>query len=274
MREPTCDHLPKPGVNSQCRVKSAAGSQRSASLIGRGAMTKFVCFAGLLWGAFVGRAGVADSEGAGSYAHATALTMLRDGNARFVGGKPNYPHQSAARRTELAEKGQKPFATVLSCSDSRVPVELLFDQGIGDLFVVRVAGNVADTDEIGTIEYGAEHLGAPLLVVLGHTKCGAVTAVTEGAKLPGSIPKLVDNIVKPAKQVKAVNPGKNAAEVLPQVIEANIWQSIEDLFAKSKIVHHLAKTGKLKVVGALYDLGTGEVSFLGSHPKEEALLKK
>jgi len=200
--------------------------------------------------------------------------MLRDGNARFVGGKPNYPHQSAARRTELAEKGQKPFATVLSCSDSRVPVELLFDQGLGDLFVVRVAGNVADTDEIGTIEYSVEHLGAPLLVVMGHTKCGAVTAVTEGGKLPGSIPKLVDNIQKPAKQVKVSNPGKNAKEILPQVIEANVWQSIDDLLTKSKIVHELAKSGKLKVVGALYDLDSGEVSFLGSHPKEGALLKK
>ncbi len=237
-------------------------------------MTKLVCFAGLLWVALAGRTGAADAEGPGGYAHATALTMLRDGNARFVGGKPNYPHQSAARRTELAEKGQKPFATVLSCSDSRVPVELLFDQGLGDLFVVRVAGNVADTDEIGTIEYSVEHLGAPLLVVMGHTKCGAVTAVTEGGKLPGSIPKLVDNIQKPAKQVKVSNPGKNAKEILPQVIEANVWQSIDDLLTKSKIVHELAKSGKLKVVGALYDLDSGEVSFLGSHPKEGALLKK
>ncbi len=120
-----------------------------------------------------------------------ALKMLKDGNARFVEGKATHPHQDAARRALTAGQGQHPVATVLSCSDSRAPVELLFDQGIGDLFVVRVAGNVAATDEIGSMEYAVDHLNTPVVVVLGHSQCGAVTAVVEGAKLPPSIGALV-----------------------------------------------------------------------------------
>lgn len=123
----------------------------------------------------------------------TALAALKDGNARFVAGKPTRPNQDAARRTDVA-KGQNPFAALISCADSRVAPELVFDQGLGDLFIVRVAGNVANTDEIGSSEYGVEHLGAPLLVVLGHTKCGAVAAVMQGAEVHGNIPGAVKNI--------------------------------------------------------------------------------
>src|SRR5688572_4328071 len=130
-----------------------------------------------------------------------ALTALKDGNTRYIAGKPIHPNQDAARRTTVA-KGQNPFATVLTCSDSRVPVELLFDQGLGDTFVVRVAGNVSDTDEVGSIEYGVGHLNTPLLVVMGHTSCGAVKAVLEGLQVHGSIPALVDNITPAIAQAK------------------------------------------------------------------------
>src|SRR5512143_4155712 len=113
---------------------------------------------------------LASGPGAGVSPDA-ALAMLQDGNARFAAGKPQHPHQDKARRVQTATKGQTPFATILSCSDARAPVELLFDQGVGDLFVVRVAGNVAGVDEIASMEYAADHLHTPLLVILGHSKC-------------------------------------------------------------------------------------------------------
>ena len=106
-----------------------------------------------------------------------AMRVLKEGNARYVEGKLQHPHQDRARRALTAAQGQHPLATVLTCSDSRAPAEIIFDQGIGDIFVVRVAGNVAATDEIGSIEYAVDHLAVPLVVVLGHSQCGAVTAV-------------------------------------------------------------------------------------------------
>lgn len=126
-----------------------------------------------------------------------AMKKLADGNSRYAAGACLHSDINQARRTETAQKGQHPIATILSCSDSRVPPEYIFDQGIGDLFVIRVAGNVADTDEIGSAEYGVDHLGTPVLMVLGHSKCGAVTAVATGTEVHGSIPALVENI-KPA----------------------------------------------------------------------------
>ena len=200
-----------------------------------------------------------------------ALQALKDGNARYLAGKPIHPNQDAARRATVT-KGQDPFATVLSCSDSRVPVELLFDQGIGDTFVVRVAGNVSDTDEAGTIEYGVGHLKTPLLVIMGHSSCGAVKAVLEGAVLHGSIPALVDNIVPAVAQAKAANPSASGAALLDKAVNANVWVSMDDLYQRSAEVRELVKTGKLKVVGAVYSLETGEVTWLGAHPEQARLL--
>ena len=200
-----------------------------------------------------------------------AQRRLVEGNARYVAGKPTHPNQTAERRA-LVAKGQNPFATVLTCSDSRVPVELLFDQGLGDTFVVRVAGNVSDTDEVGTMEYGVGHLNTPLLVVMGHTSCGAVKAVLEGAQVHGSIPALVDNIVPAIAQTKAANPSAIAATLLGEAVKANVWISIDDLFKRSAEVREFVKTGKLKVVGAVYDLESGAVNWLGAHPEQARLL--
>ena len=200
-----------------------------------------------------------------------ALQALKEGNARYVAGKPLHPNQDAARRTSVAT-GQNPFVTVLSCADSRVPVELLFDQGIGDTFVVRVAGNVSDTDEVGTIEYGVGHLKTPLVVVLGHTGCGAVKAVLEGATVHGSIPALVDNIAPAVARAKAANPGASGAALLGAAVNANVWVSIDDLFQRSAEVRELVTSGNLKVVGAVYDLESGQISLLGSHPEQTRLL--
>jgi methyl-accepting chemotaxis protein/carbonic anhydrase len=202
---------------------------------------------------------------------AEAWQQLKDGNARFSAGSPHRDHQDAARRAEVAT-GQTPFATVLTCSDSRVPAELLFDQGIGDIFVVRVAGNVSDTDEVGTIEYGVGHLHTPLLVVLGHVGCGAVKAVLEGAEVHGSIPELVDNIAPAVARARAANPGVAGAQLFAEAVKTNVWVSIEDLFKRSAEVRELVHDGKLQVVGAVYDLAAGTVNWLGVHPEQTRLL--
>ncbi|TAL30176.1 MAG: carbonic anhydrase [Spirochaetes bacterium] len=202
-----------------------------------------------------------------------ALQRLKDGNARFQRDKRKNPVQGPARRVEVAQKGQHPFVTIIGCSDSRVPLEHIFDAGIGELFVVRVAGNVSDTDEIGSAEYGADHLGTPLLVVLGHSKCGAVTAVLKGEEVHGSIPQLVDNIVPAAIKAKARFGDTFSNELLSAGIEMNVWQSMHDLLARSHAVKERVKEGKLRVVGAIYDLESGTVSWLGNHPEQAALLE-
>ncbi|MGD9504697.1 MAG: carbonic anhydrase [Syntrophobacteraceae bacterium] len=203
-----------------------------------------------------------------------AMKMLQDGNARYVKNAPKHPDADAKRRKLTESKGQHPFATVLACSDSRVPVEILFDCGIGDIFVVRVAGNVSDTDEIGSIEYGADHLGTPIVVVLGHTKCGAVTAVVQQAAVHGSIPKLVDNITPAVEKVKASEPNLSGDALIAAAIKANVWESIQDLLKNSEAVRNRVKAGSLKVVGAIYDLGNGKVEWLGQHPEQEKLLSE
>ncbi|HUG11793.1 MAG TPA: carbonic anhydrase, partial [Opitutaceae bacterium] len=199
---------------------------------------------------------------------ADALQNLQQGNSRFTSGQATHPNQTADRRAEVV-KGQAPFATVLTCSDSRVAPELLFDQGIGDIFVVRVAGNVSDTDEVGSMEYGVGHLHTPLLVVMGHTGCGAVGAVLEGADVHGSIPALVDNIAPAVEKARAVASG---ATLFATAVKLNIWQSIDDLFRQSAEVRGLVHDGKLQVVGAVYDLASGSVNWLGTHPEQARLL--
>ncbi len=201
-----------------------------------------------------------------------ALKILQDGNARYLEGKPRYPHQGPERRALTAGQGQHPLAALLSCSDSRVPVELIFDQGLGDLFVVRVAGNAAATDEIGSLEYAVEHLHTPLLVVLGHSQCGAVTAVLENVKLPGSIPALLAPIRAAVARARVENPGAVGDALLEAAIKDNVWQSMEDLLQKSPLIKAGVKAGKTKLVGAFYELDTGRVQWLGLHPNQEKLL--
>ncbi|MFP5221761.1 MAG: carbonic anhydrase [Acidobacteriota bacterium] len=202
-----------------------------------------------------------------------ALERLQRGNERFVTSKTIHPNTDPLRRSLTAKEGQKPFATILGCADSRVPLELVFDAGVGDLFVVRVAGNVTYFDQAGTIEYGADHLGSNLLVVLGHTKCGAVNAVIAGGEAHGNIPALVANIVPPVTKVKAENPGLTGDALANKAIEANTWQSIEDLFKQSPMIRDMAKSKSVKVVGAIYDVETGKVNWLGEHPRQAELVE-
>ena len=156
---------------------------------------------------------------------------------------------------------------MITCSDSRVPVEAIFDAGIMDIFVIRVAGNVCDVDERGSIEYGLAHVNTPVLVVLGHTQCGAVTAVTHailgtGHPLERNIPPLVDNIEPAVRKAMADNPGIKGTAIIPKAIEENIWHGIEELFMESPSTREFVSKGYAKVLGAIYDVGTGEISWL------------
>jgi len=206
------------------------------------------------------------------------IEMMKAGNSRFVTNKSTNPHVDAARLLQAGKEnqGDYAYATVLTCSDSRVPVERIFDAGVMDIFVVRVAGNVVDTDEAGSIEYGLAHVNTPVLVILGHTQCGAVTAVANaleghGHALEANIPPLIDNIEPAVKRAKANNPTLAAAEIIPYGIEENVWQGIEDLFLKSPATRELVTGGKVKVVGAIYDVGSGQVKWLPEAKVSETL---
>ncbi len=186
-----------------------------------------------------------------------AIQLLADGNKRFIANNILKKDLSSQKRAELS-KGQKPFAVILTCSDSRVPPELIFDQGLGDIFVIRTAGNIVDQISLGSIEYGVEHLNAPLLLVLGHEHCGAVQATVDGGEAPGNIKALI-NKIKPSVE-KAKAGGACGNTLYEQAEDENIFATIVDI-EKSTIVEHLVAGGKLKVIGAKYKLTTGEVVF-------------
>jgi carbonic anhydrase len=185
-----------------------------------------------------------------------SLKVLTDGNARFAAQKMKHPGQSMERRAHVA-KGQNPVAVVVSCSDSRVPPELLFDQGLGDLFVVRTAGEVVKDVEVGSIEYAVEHLNVPLVVVLGHKRCGAVEAAVEGGSAPGKIGSIVE-LIKPAvEQAK-----KLKGDVLDNSVRINVGL-VADRIRDSEVITHFMKEKRLKIVKAYYDLDDGKVTILG-----------
>ncbi len=201
-----------------------------------------------------------------------ALALLKDGNARFVQGESTFPNLDQDRRCLTTEGGQHPYAAILSCADSRVPPELIFDAGIGELFTVRVAGNVADTDEIGTLEYGTGHLHTPLIVVIGHTKCGAVTAVVQHAHATGSVPKLIDNIEPAVETAREKFPGTPEAKLIQLAIKENVRQSMADILRNSAEIRELVVEDKVKIVGAVYDIHNGTIEWLGELPNQSALL--
>lgn len=173
-----------------------------------------------------------------------ALDRLQKGNARVVSGKPAHPHQSKTDRTAVATV-QKPFAVVVSCSDSRVPPELVFDQGLGDLFVVRVAGEVIDAPGLGSIEYAIAHLGPRLIVVLGHERCGAVKAAIDGGDASPNVASLI-SAIRPAVDAVAAMKG----DKLDLAVRANVARVTRQI---------RAATPGVKVVGMYYDLDTGKV---------------
>lgn len=184
-----------------------------------------------------------------------ALQRLLAGNQRFVERHLRHPRQSQARLQEVAQ-AQHPFATILSCADSRVPAEIVFDQGIGDLFDVRIAGNIATPEAIGSIEYAAVLLNTPLLLVLGHERCGAVTAAVKQEAVLGEIGSFV-KAIQPAVDRTKNQPG----DAVENAVVANVYYQIEQL-KRSSLLSERVQAGTLKIVGGRYDLDTGTVSIL------------
>ena len=217
-------------------------------------------------------------------APAEAISRLKEGNGRFTAGNPQHPHESvddrkymaansyenagviplgmtsqqaAKRRAELA-KSQHPFAIILSCSDSRVPPEIVFDEGLGDLFIVRVAGNVLNDEGLGSIEYGVEVLGARLIVVLGHQSCGAVDAAMKTVAAKGKAPGHIQSLVTAIKPVVDSTPKGD----LDTMIKANVKHVVDALRSSTPILKTKVDSGDVQVIGGYYTLDTGAVTFL------------
>jgi carbonic anhydrase len=192
-----------------------------------------------------------------SVAPTEAISKLKEGNGRYTSGNLQHPGQTTERRTELANT-QHPFAAILSCSDSRVPPEIVFDQGLGDLFIVRVAGNVINDEGLGSLEYTVDHLGTRLILVLGHQSCGAVDAakktIAAKGKAPGHIQSLV-TAIKPAVEAT----GKDDLET---TIKANVKNVVQALRSSTPILKAEVDSGKIQVIGGYYSLDTGAVTFL------------
>lgn len=201
----------------------------------------------------------AESHPEGS-APAEALARLLAGNERFVAGRPQHPHDSASWREGLTG-GQQPFAAVLGCSDSRVPPELVFDEGLGDLFVIRQAGHVADEDTLGSLEYAVEHLGVRLVAVLGHQSCGAVqaavSAVLRDAPVTGHILRLVDDLTTPILEVQ-----HQRGDLAENAIRANVRHVVCRLRGAGPLLRRRVRSGQVEVVGTYYSLRTGRIELL------------
>jgi carbonic anhydrase len=214
---------------------------------------------------------------------AEALSRLKEGNARFTAGNPQHPHESsdersfmakdsyenagaislgmtsdqaAKRRAELS-KSQHPFAIILSCSDSRVPPEIVFDEGLGDLFIVRVAGNVLNNEGLGSIEYGVDVLGARLILVLGHQSCGAVDAAMKTIAAKGKAPGHIQSLVSAIKPVVDSTPKAD----LDTMIKANVKHVVDALRSSKPILKARVDSGEVQVIGGYYTLDTGTVTF-------------
>ena len=179
-----------------------------------------------------------------------ALELLYQGNRRFVAGETIEPHRNLSRLKEIADR-QTPFAAFLGCADSRVPIEIIFDQGFGDLFVTRIAGNVATSENIGSLEFGTQVLGAKVLYVLGHTNCGAVAATMKREPVPGQISSLFQ-FIRPA--VRSVGSDLDAA------VAQNVRLQAQTLAEASPVLAERIRCGNLIVAGGVYDLATGRVT--------------
>jgi carbonic anhydrase len=193
------------------------------------------------------------------------LADLKAGNERFVAGKLT-ARDYMAQAEATAAGGQFPKATILSCVDSRVPVEIVFDQGIGDVFVGRVAGNVEDVNMVGSFEFATKVAGSKVIVILGHTSCGAIKGAADGVEL-GNLTELLNDFDEPIARADAATEGEansSNAEFLNLAIEENVRQTIADLLDQSEVISDLVDSGDLLVVGGVYDLTTGRVNWLDS----------
>ena len=195
-----------------------------------------------------------------------ALERLREGNRRFASGAAaSYSYENFVRRTELADR-QEPFAIILGCSDSRVPAEIVFDQGLGDLFVIRVAGNIVAPSQVGSVEFAADRFGTPLVVVLGHSRCGAILATLEQLTRPSqdqstNLRSIVNRVRPSVQPLLATELRHDHEELVRQAVRANVRASALHLRHGSELLEGLIQKGQLAVVGAEYSLETGVVDF-------------
>ena len=202
-----------------------------------------------------------------------ALERLREGNRRFVSDvRSRDTLTSQARRNELAA-GQEPFAIILGCSDSRVPAEIVFDQGLGDLFVIRVAGNIVASSQVGSVEFAAARFGTRLVVVLGHSQCGAVLATLEDLQQPTdnhsrNLRSIVDRVRPSVEPLLTTDLRHDPEALVRHAVRANVRVSAHYLRHGSAVLEHLIQQGGLRVVGAEYSLETGIVEFYDEVPED------
>jgi carbonic anhydrase len=201
---------------------------------------------------------LAEEHAASAVSPTEALERLKKGNADFLAGKPRA--QNLLSQVKATAGGQSPWVAVLSCMDSRVPPELVFQQGIGDVFSCRVAGNVIDVDGLGSLEYATKAVGVRLIVVMGHTECGAVKGAIDDVRL-GNLTELLSKIRQVIASAGAPGSSKDSAYV-DKIAEANVRLSMKEIREKSPVIKELLDSGKAGLVGAMYDVRTGKVTFL------------
>ena len=253
-RKDPADHIA--AQRDEVRSEPPRASRRALMTAGAG-----LALAGLLQG---GRASAAAAPAGeprpNAIAPADALLRLRDGNARYASNQPTEKDFSSGRAARAT--AQYPIAAILSCADSRVAPELVFDQGPGELFVVRVAGNIVNTDLLASLEYGVEFLGIPLIAVLGHTACGAVDAaikvVKKDAKLPGHLPDLI-RAIKPAVVIAEK---KQGGTLLDNAVAENVRRQVAALKRASPIISREYAAKRIDIVGGVYDLATGRAALV------------
>ena len=206
---------------------------------------------------------IAASGGGPGLAPDEALQKLMTGNKRFVQSQIKHRSLTIKEAREKLVRGQKPYAIILSCSDSRVPPEIVFDETLGQLFVVRVAGNVADPVVLGSIEYAVSHLGSSLIMVLGHEACGAVTAAMDATgKTEGNIAAILEAVMPAVQNVRDTMEGRNRADQVEAAIDRNIDLQTENLTRQSSIIKDYVSRGKVKIAKGKYYLHHGEVALL------------
>ncbi|WP_415719279.1 carbonic anhydrase [Maridesulfovibrio sp.] len=192
-----------------------------------------------------------------------SLVLLMEGNLRFVKGSSVYPNQTSHQRKVLALQGQNPFATVITASDSRVDPVLIFDRGLGDLFTVRMAGNVAGSDTLASVEYSMLALETPLLVVMGHTRSTLIHAAIDKVELKGHLVQLLGKLEPAIKMTRVLYPSLKGRQLVDKVAETNVRQVMRDILSQCPAVLEKVRSGKARIMGAIYDTDSGAVHWLG-----------
>lgn len=192
-----------------------------------------------------------------------SLVLLKEGNMRFVKGSSVYPNQTSHQRKILALQGQKPFATIVTASDSRVDPVLIFDRGLGDIFTVRSAGNVAGSDTLASVEYSMLALETPLLVVMGHTRSTLIKAAVDKMKMKGHLVQLLGKLQPAIKMTKVLYPSLTENKLINKVAETNVRQVMRDILGQCPAILAKVRSGKAQIMGAMYDTDTGTVRWLG-----------